>query len=226
MTGRTPRTLRTGGLVSLGGLAVLVACGLVARTGTVGPAERAVFHAVNDLPGWLYQPLWVFQQCGNLAVAFALVLLTAALVRRWRVVGAAVVMVAAKLSLERVVKMFVERRRPGSSIGDVVLRGDVSVHGFSFVSGHAAITTAAATMLMAVLPRRWRPIPWVVVVLNGVARVYVGAHNPLDIVGGAALGLVIGGPLYIWLARRERDVADRVVVGAEDEFEPAPAVAS
>src|SRR5205085_4528893 len=98
----TGRSLRPGGMVTLWGLIVLVACGLVARTGTVGPPERAVFHAVNDLPGWLYQPLLVFQQCGNLVAAFALVLLAAVLLRRWRVVGAAIVMVAAKLSLERV----------------------------------------------------------------------------------------------------------------------------
>jgi membrane-associated phospholipid phosphatase len=58
-----------------------------------------------------------------------------------------------------------------------------------------------------------------VVVLNGVGRVYVGAHNPLDIVGGAALGLVIGGPLYVWLARRDGAAGDDV--GGADELEPA-----
>jgi hypothetical protein len=25
--------------------------------GRVGPAERAVFHAINGLPSWLYQPM-------------------------------------------------------------------------------------------------------------------------------------------------------------------------
>ena len=44
-------------LVAGAGLVILVLCGLVARDGVVGPAERRVFHAVNDLPGWLYRPL-------------------------------------------------------------------------------------------------------------------------------------------------------------------------
>jgi len=36
-------------------------------------------------------------------------------------------------------------------------------------------------------------VPWVVVALNGLARMYVGAHNPLDVLGGFGLGLLIAG---------------------------------
>ncbi len=52
---------------------------------------------------------------------------------------------------------------------------------------------------MAVLPSRWKAFAWAIVMLNGVARIYAGAHNPLDVVGGAGLGLVIGAPLYLLL---------------------------
>ncbi|MDQ3898721.1 MAG: phosphatase PAP2 family protein [Actinomycetota bacterium] len=203
------RRVLPGFLAALGGLVLLVASGLVARGGTVGPAERRVFHAVNDLPQWLYRPMWLFQQFGNLVVAFVLVLGVALVLRRPRLAAAAVVAVVAKLAFERAVKSMVERARPGTSIGDVVLRGDVSRDGLSFVSGHAVITTACATMLMAVLPRRWRPLPWAIVVLNGLARIYVGAHNPLDVVGGVGLGLVIGGLLYAALVAGTPVVAHR-----------------
>jgi len=200
-----PRQVRIGGLAAAAGLILLAASALVARSGTVGPAERKVFDVINGLPDWLYRPLWIFQQLGNLVVALVIVLLLAALLRRPKLAVAAVVAVVAKLVLERMVKAVVERSRPGTTIGDAILRGQVSAHGLSFVSGHAVITVALATALTAVVPRRWRTLVWVLVALNGLTRIYVGAHNPLDIVGGVGLGLLIGGPLYAWLAPTSED---------------------
>ena len=197
------RDVRTGATVALSGLLVLVVTGLVARNGRVGATERRVFDAVNGLPDWLYRPLWIFQQFGNLVVALLVVLVVAAVLRRWELAAAGVVAVLAKLSLERVVKSVVERSRPGTTVPDAILRGEVSAGGLSFVSGHATITVAMATALTAVVPRRWLIPIWLVVALNGLTRIYVGAHNPLDIVGGTGLGLVIGGPLYAWLATPE-----------------------
>ena len=53
------------------------------------------------------------------------------------------------------------------------------------------ITAAVAGLVSPVLPRQWRLVPWLLVILNGVARIYVGAHNPLDIIGGIGAGLII-----------------------------------
>ena len=199
--------LRTGALVSGAGLAVLIPCAVIARNGRVGSAEESVFRAVNELPEWLYGPLWAFQQLGNIVVAVVVVLGVAAVLRNRRLAIAAVAGAVAKLVLERAVKLVVERERPGTSIGsDIVTRGAVELHGLSFVSGHATITTAFAVALTGALPSRWRAVPWVVVALNGLGRIYVGAHNPLDIVGGCGLGMVIGGALYALVASAE--VAD------------------
>ena len=195
-----PRKYRVATVLTLGGLALLFVCGLIVQDGTVGPVERDVFHAINGLPDWLYQPLWIFQQLGNLVVAFLAVVVVAIILRRWQLGVAAVIAVVAKLQLEDVVKSVVERSRPGTSVGDAILRGQVSFSGLSFVSGHAVIAVACATALSAVLNRRWRYVVWVLVALNGFTRIYVGAHNPLDVVGGTGLGLAIGGPLYLWLA--------------------------
>jgi undecaprenyl-diphosphatase len=148
--------------------------------------------------------MWVFQQFGNLIVAFVLVLIVAIALRRPKVALGAVMAVVLKLVGERIVKSVVKRSRPAVTIGRVIRRGAVPRRGFSFVSGHAVITTALATIVTPVLPRRWKPVPWVIVALNGVARIYVGAHNPLDIVGGIGLGLLIGGLINALLMPRPR----------------------
>ena len=200
-------------LVALGGFVLVALCALVAQDGTVGPAERSAFRAINDLPGWLYPVLWPFQQLGNLLIALVVGVLLAAVLKKWWVAGAILAAVVLKLLGEKAVKEVVQRSRPGSTIGNITMRGDVSGHGLSFVSGHAVIITAVAGLLTPILPSRWKWVPWVFVVLNGVTRIYVGAHNPLDIVGGIGVGLVIAGLL------------NAVLVGHRTVAEPAIGVA-
>lgn len=191
-------------LLALFGLVLVVLGGLVADGGDVGSAEESIFHAVNDLPGWLYRPLWVFQQCGNIVVAVLIGVVVALAVGSRAVALAVVAAAGLKLVLEDAVKDVVQRSRPGTSIGGVHLRGDVSEGGLSYVSGHATITTAVAGLLTPVLPGRWKVVPWLVAAGNAFGRVYVGAHNPVDVVGGFGLGLVIAGVLNALLVSTGR----------------------
>ena len=197
-------------MVVVASLAVFAVCAVVTADGRVGPVERALFHAVNGLPDWLYRPMLLFQYLGVLAMP--LVVAAGALAfRRWRLAAALALVVPCKLATERVVKLLVQRERPGTTVADAILRG-VHPAGLSFVSGHAIITFAIAGLLVLVLPRRWAIVAFALATLNGVARVYLGAHNPLDVVGGAAIGLAIAAALDLVLdvardrggSRRER----------------------
>jgi membrane-associated phospholipid phosphatase len=178
-------------------LAVFAGCAVVAADGRVGPIERAAFHAVNGLPEGLYGPMLAFQYLGVLAMPLVVAVGALAL-RRWRLAVALVLVVPLKLATERLVKLLVQRERPGTTVPDAILRG-VHPGGLSFVSGHAIITFAIAGLLGLVLPRRWAVVAFVLATLNGVARVYLGAHNPLDVVGGAAIGLAIAATLDLVL---------------------------
>ena len=176
---------------------VLVIAMLAVRNGSVSDAERSVFRAVNDLPDALYPVLWPFQQLGTVLVGPLLALVAFAL-RQARLGVALLLATAAKLGLERVVKDIVSRSRPGTSIGrDIHARGTVSLHGPSFVSGHAVLVAALACLVAPYLRGRWRILPWAIVAVVMLTRVYVGAHNPLDVIGGAALGLLIGSCLNL-----------------------------
>ena len=183
-------TVALGLIVVLGGM-------LAVRNGSVTGFEKSVFRAVNDLPQALYPALWPFQQLGTIVVG-PIAAIIAALFRKFRLALALLIATVAKLGLERVVKHLVSRERPGTSVGsDVHLRGDVSRHGESFVSGHALLAAAIACLVVPYLKGRWKIVPWAVVGLVMVTRVYVGAHNPLDVICGAALGLALGGCLNL-----------------------------
>jgi undecaprenyl-diphosphatase len=195
---------RLGAPAVLLGLVVLAVGMFVVRAGAVPAWERRTFRAVNDLPDFLYRPLWPFQQLGNLVVG-PIVAIIAALLHRYRLAIAVLVITAAKLIGERLVKAVSSRQRPGTSIGpDIAGRGDVSLTGESFVSGHAVLVAALAGVITPYVPGRWKVVPWVVVALVMVTRVYVGAHNPLDVICGAALGLAIAGAINLVLGWRRR----------------------
>ena len=193
------RRRRGEAIAAAAGLGVLVAGILVVRHGTVPGWEERLFDVINDLPGWLYPPIWAFQQLGVLIVG-PVVAIVAAVTRRFRLALAALIATGAKLVLEQTVKTLVDRQRPATSIGgDVELRGDVPTHGESFPSGHAMLAAALAAVVAPYLPPRWRALPWVLVAIVMLARVYVGAHNPLDVICGAGLGLAIGSCINIAL---------------------------
>jgi undecaprenyl-diphosphatase len=190
-------------------LLVLVPAMVAVRDESVSAAERAVFRAVNDLPAALYPVLWPFQQLGVILVGPILAVVAFAL-RRVRLGVALLLATVAKLGLERVVKEFVSRPRPGTSIGrDIHARGTVSLHGPSFVSGHAVLVAALACVIAPYLRGRWRIVPWALVAVVMFTRVYVGAHNPLDVIGGAALGVVIGGCLNLIVGVPDHGPLDR-----------------
>jgi membrane-associated phospholipid phosphatase len=181
------------------GLAGLVVFGLAAwgaSNGRVGSWERAVFRAINGWPDWLYGPMVALQYLGVLVVGPILAVVAAAL-RRWRLSVAAAAATALKLVTERLVKLAVQRQRPGVVIPRAILRGNVPSRGLAFVSGHCVLTAALAMLVTPYLARWWKVAPWVVVAAVAIARVYLGAHSPLDVLGGVGLGLVIGSALNL-----------------------------
>jgi membrane-associated phospholipid phosphatase len=172
------------------GTVVLLLCAQPVHADRVAGPEADLFRLVNDLPSVPFTIVWVPMQLGNLLVVPAAVLAALAF-RRWRLAGGLALAGAGVYALAKVVKRFVERGRPSDVLDDVVVRG-AAPHGLGFVSGHIAVVTALALVAWPWLPRWGRWAAGLAVAAVFLTRMYVGAHLPLDMVGGAALGVAVG----------------------------------
>jgi undecaprenyl-diphosphatase len=76
-------------------------------------------------------------------------------------------------------------------------------HTGSFPSGHSATAFACATVIAWASPRLALPA-FVLAALVAWSRVYVGVHWPLDVLGGAALGVLVATALLRLVATRPR----------------------
>jgi membrane-associated phospholipid phosphatase len=173
-----------------------------AQVGTVGPFEERVFRLVNDLPDVLERPVWVIMQGGSLAA----VAVAAAVAGRRRPETAARLAVAgtASWASAKVIKRLVRRGRPAEHLSGVTVRG-ARQSGQGFPSGHAAVAATLAVIGSSVLAAPQARLAWALAILVGGARQYVGAHLPLDVVGGAALGVASGAIANLATGEKHRE---------------------
>lgn len=97
----------------------------------------------------------------------------------------------------RLFKPYFARPRPchDATVGHLLRLPDGCGGQFGFLSSHASNSVALAVFLMLVLPAgRFRGLKIAVFVwaaLLSYSRVYLGAHYPTDIIGGAAVGALL-----------------------------------
>jgi undecaprenyl-diphosphatase len=190
---------------------VLVATMLAARA-ELASLEVAIFRAVNELPQGLHAMVWPFMQYGTFITIPALAVI-ALLFRRFRL---ALTMALAGIGVylvALVVKDFVERGRPSALLTAVEEREVFGAESLGYPSGHCAVAAALTVVVTAHLSMRWVIAALALGAIVIFGRMYVGAHLPLDVVGGAALGAVAGCVINLIVRRRPRP-ADQYEVSA------------
>jgi membrane-associated phospholipid phosphatase len=181
------------------GAVLLVLSALPVDRHTVVSAERSVFRLVNDHTVLPFVVIWPVMQLGNFLV-IPVVALVAAVARRWRLAFGILLGGLAAYFAAKQVKKIVPRGRPADLLGGVHIRG-AAAQGRGYVSGHAAVVTLIAALAWPYLGKRSRAAVVAAAVTVCFARVYVAAHLPLDVVGGAALGLAVAGLVRLLVGR-------------------------
>jgi membrane-associated phospholipid phosphatase len=163
---------------------------LAAQTGA-HRADEWLYRSINGLgpgPEWLWSLLDPHTR--NYLVLIVLALGAAALTNLRsipatfaRVLGSALL---AWVLLEAVYAVY-DRPRPEEIVADPTLNGHSWAHLNSFPSGHMAITAALAVAIALSFPRL-RFALWGYVAAVAFTRVFFGAHFPLDVLAGTALG--------------------------------------
>ncbi|MBI4201379.1 MAG: phosphatase PAP2 family protein [Chloroflexi bacterium] len=191
---RPRRTILVGAGVSL---LVAVALSVAAAFMPRLPGDLPLSRGVQSLSSpWLDVFMKTVTFLGDDPVAIGGILALAgllAVVRRWKDAAAFLGVLALEVLLQGV-KLAVDRPRPPAELVRVL---ETAASG-SFPSGHAYHAVVFWGLVLALLVVDIRP-RWlrravatfllVVILLSGVARVYMGAHWPTDVLGSILLGI-------------------------------------
>jgi undecaprenyl-diphosphatase len=170
---------------------VLVATAVAARRGV--PAwERRAYQAVNDLPDALAPAVWPPMQFGSLTSPFALAAFAYSRNRRAEPATSIVAAGFTAWVLAKGVKRLVGRGRPHDLDPETNLRLWTEIDGsLGYVSGHAAVAMATAGVVNRYGPPGLGAAAYGLAGIVALSRIYAGAHLPIDVIGGAALGVLV-----------------------------------
>ena len=183
------------------GAALFGVTALVLKAGAPG-WDESLFRVLNDVPAALASVLtplsYLFRPAGIVIVIVLAAVYVVARNRSIMPVAAAVAAAGAAWALANLAKAIANRPRPYEVVAGTVLRQQPA-HGTSFPSSHTAITVAVVIALVPFLPRALAGVAIAYAALVGLSRVYLGVHYPIDILGGAGIGMAVGGAVLLAL---------------------------
>jgi undecaprenyl-diphosphatase len=206
-----PVPRRAQALLTLGVSALMIAAsGWLAVSKSAERAQTGLVTWFNDPP----QPIAaVFAVVNPLCRPIPLTLLSLAFIGwvlltaregsvRLEIVRALVVSLVLAELMANVMKDLANQPRPLAVIGGLDTHGyPVTPFGNAYPSAHTALFVGAACALWPWTGWPQRLIGVAIAVLVACNRIYIGAHWPVDIVGGAAIGMFAGAVTWLIATR-------------------------
>lgn len=184
--------------------------------------DAAFMLWINDPPpplSWLLaatSPLLRPVPLTIIVVAMSLWILVAApgWATRLEIVRAGVIAFVVAELLAQLTKRLTDEERPLTVIPGLDLHGyGGEPHGLSYPSAHTAVAVGLVAAMWPWLSRAQRIVGVVLVACVMLNRLYIGAHWPIDLVGGAAVGATAAAAAWVvagrWPVSREDAAAGR-----------------
>lgn len=181
------------------GAALVAITAVAARHRSVGRWEAGAFRMVNGLPGSIYPAAWACMQLGTLGAAPAAAGV-AWLAGERELAARLLASGAGTWAIAKLVKQVVRRPRPAALMPGTRCRGRPAA-GLGYLSGHAGVAAALGAAALPRLGPGGRVFALIAVPAVGLTRIYTGAHLPLDVAGGAGLGVAVEAAVSLCAAR-------------------------
>lgn len=159
--------------------------------------DYALFHQINQFKNILLDVFFLWITQFSISTWLALITLGMFFSKRkdrWKIaIFVIVLFIISDLVADYVVKPIFNRPRPCQTFDDIILL----IHcqdSPSFPSGHTTTMFAVAVFLSMHHPQ-WVGILASTALMVSFSRIYIGAHYPLDVLGGALLGILLA---MIW----------------------------
>jgi len=165
--------------------------------------DKTIFYQINHLHfHWLDTVMLPITYCGDGTVLFLVSLGV------WRLRGfkkflkLVLILLTCGIFVE-LIKYFFPSPRPSQVVSDIHILGSL-LRARSFPSGHAASTFGLVTFVSEEFPKL-QTLSWVIGILVGYSRIYVGAHFPADVLFGIGLGYLVAKTyMAVWQDRIKR----------------------
>lgn len=172
------------------GLVLLIGSMIVAGGHPLSGWQSSVFHSINnESNSFKTAALWITEGLGT-AYPIALCVIIPLLFKKYRLSWRFFFTAGGTIAAGFIVKYLVNEPRPRVILHHHNIHVRAVETGPGFPSGHMLAATALALTLWFVLPKAWRWVSVLWILLVAWSRLYLGVHTPADIISGFAIGLM------------------------------------
>ena len=160
---------------------------------------------------WLTPVMLVITKLGSIGFIWVVMSFLMLLFKKTRWIGlAGLGAIFFSLCVNNIVlKNLFARTRPYEVVDGLILLTK-KASDFSFPSGHAGTSFAAAAAIYCMSKHRIKILAIILAALIAFSRLYIGIHYPTDVIAGVLTGTMCG-LLSVWIVRRISPVLGKVL---------------